>query len=221
MMGDSMTSMKSSSNNNASEIKAAAEAELAELSSQKSGSTRQKSNPRLLKPIAVADQLNANNNSLMQKKKEQKRLYNELSKEISAVNEGMIKGAPTDIMKDIQDAFSVSSKPKTQAEKKLATKAKAKPAEPEPEASETSSVQEMDPKALRREELKRKAMMVGAKSRGTLSDTSSIMSDMSYQSDISGLQRAFITSTRQPPKPKPRPTSALKIDNLEPIEESH
>jgi hypothetical protein len=77
----------------------------------------------------------------------------------------------------------------------------------------------MDPKALRREELKRKAMMVGAKSRGTLSDTSSIMSDMSYQSDISGLQRAFITSTRQPHKPK-RPASALKLDNLEPIEEN-
>ena len=60
-MGDSMTSMKSTTN----EIKAAAEAELAELSSQKSGSTRQKSNPRLLKPIAVAESLNSSNNSLM------------------------------------------------------------------------------------------------------------------------------------------------------------
>ena len=74
----------------------------------------------------------------MQKKKEQKRLYDELSKEISAVNHGLIKGAPTDIMKDIQDAFSVSSKPKTQAEKKLT--AKTKQTKPEEDISETSSV---------------------------------------------------------------------------------
>ena len=51
-MGTSMSSIKS--HVTTQEIKAAAEAELAELASE-SGSVRGKSNPRLLKPISVTE----------------------------------------------------------------------------------------------------------------------------------------------------------------------
>lgn len=41
------------------------------------------------------------------------------------------------------------------------------------------------------------------------------MSDMSYQSDISGFSKVYLTATRQ--EKKLRPHSAKKEDNLEPI----
>lgn len=71
-------------------------------------------------------------------------------------------------------------------------------------------------------------------SRGTMSDNASVFSDMSYQSDISGLSKAFITSakTREARKPKPsvsekseRAQSAIGepsiMEPLEPIHEGN
>lgn len=94
--------------------------------------------------------------------------------------------------------------------------------------SETPSAQpDMDPKALRRQMLKEKALLVSSKqSKAGGSDTMSQLSDMSYQSDISGLSKAFITSAKlgQKKQKKERPASASREQTareppLEPVSE--
>jgi len=58
-------------------------------------------------------------------------------------------------------------------------------------------------------------LAVGARSKQG-SETSSKLSDLSYQSDVSGFSKVYLTTTK--PEKKPRPTSAVKKEaNLEPI----
>ncbi len=100
-MGSSMSSLRSQTT---AEIKQAAEAELLELSSQSSrSSARKSSNPRVLKPISSESMKTSS--AILTKKGEQKKMYQELSKELTMLtkDENLIKNA--DIMKELNDAF--------------------------------------------------------------------------------------------------------------------
>jgi len=112
-MGSSMSSVRSQTT---TEIKAAAEAELVEMSSQKS-SSRKSSNPRVLKPIQSGSMKTSS--AILTKNREHKKMYQELSKEISSLSkdEAFIKNG--DVMKELNDAFSGTAPKLTQAEKNL------------------------------------------------------------------------------------------------------
>lgn len=94
-----------------------------------------------------------------------------------------------------------------------------KPVDTESEQSEAP----VDPKQAKRDELKKKALLMARKKerRAAGSDTSSAVSDLSYQSDISGLSgvsKAFITSTKEPRRVRPT-TPQKQTSKLEEIKE--
>ena len=91
---------------------------------QSNSSKRQKSNPRLLKPLSVHETLTANKSILNRKKeekKEQKNRLNELSKEF---DKEKVAVTAESLMSELNDAFCGGAL--TQAEKKLKQKATTK-----------------------------------------------------------------------------------------------
>jgi len=111
-----MTSMKSTTTQ---DIREAAKEDLLEMQSTGS-SKRQKSNPRLLKPLSVHETLTANKSILNRKKEEknqQKNRMNELSKEFDKDKVGVTAES---LINELSDAFGGGQK--TQAEKNLKQK---------------------------------------------------------------------------------------------------
>lgn len=147
---------------------------------------------------------------------EAKKMMKQINSDISAAAKEM-EGGSFDILSEMNDAFSSTSK--TVSEMKLQKKrSRPAPSMPLPEPVETTPSEEpMDPKKARVEELKRKALLMAnrKKKRGSeISDTSSVVSDMSYQSDIAG---PFITTTKEPKK---RPATPERVNpKLEPVAE--
>jgi len=174
-----MTSMKSTTTQ---DIREAAKEDLLEMQSTGS-SKRQKSNPRLLKPLSVHETLTANKSILNRKKEEknqQKNRMNELSKEFDKDKVGVTAES---LINELSDAFGGGQK--TQAEKNLKQKGSKQGSALFKAAEDTASVTsqpegEMDEKALRRQKLKERAYQMSQKSKGGVSDTTSQMSDMSY-----------------------------------------
>jgi|688.fasta_scaffold313196_3 hypothetical protein len=102
------------------------------------------------------------------------------------------------LLNDINDAFSSSSK--TVSEMALQKKVRQNVVE---------TPKEPDPKQQKREELKRKALALSKKS-----ETSSRVSDMSYQSSLSETVAPFITMTKQPKRPKSPVKFSSKLEQV-------